>query len=362
MKKSVAVVGSVGLPACYGGFESLVDNLTKEASSNISYHIFCSSKSYTNKLDKYNGAKLHYVNLKANGIQSIFYDIFSLIKCLLVIKPDTTLILGVSGCIFLPFYKCFSRSEIVTNIDGLEWKRDKWPFLVKKFLKFSEKLAVKFSNTVIADNQAITDYVATEYNVKALTIAYGGDHAFSSTSDTSMFEVGYSLALCRIEPENNVELILEAFSKVPAKKLKFIGNWGKSPYGERLRAHYSSFENIEILDPIYEVSKLFIFRSNCDFYIHGHSAGGTNPSLVESMFFKKPILAFDCIFNRHSTHNQAVYFSDVEQLVETLQKSDNLNKVEIGLCMYQIANENYRWRNIASQYELSYKQMFVVVK
>lgn len=138
---NIAVVGVVGIPACYGGFESLVENLTLHKSDNVNYTVFCSSKAYQEHLNTHNEAKLVYLPLKANGVQSIPYDILSLVKCL-KLKPDVVLILGVSGCIFLPFFKLFSKAKIVTNIDGLEWKRDKWNWLVKKFLKFSERIAV----------------------------------------------------------------------------------------------------------------------------------------------------------------------------------------------------------------------------
>ncbi|WP_327082924.1 DUF1972 domain-containing protein [Photobacterium kishitanii] len=134
LKKRVFVLGTVGIPACYGGFESLVENLTKYSSESISYTVYCSSNSYEKKTGKYNNASLVYLPLDANGVQSIFYDILSMIRTLFY-KPDTTLILGVSGCIFLPVYRLLSKSKIITNIDGLEWKREKWGKVTKKILK-----------------------------------------------------------------------------------------------------------------------------------------------------------------------------------------------------------------------------------
>lgn len=123
--KKIAVIGTVGIPACYGGFESLVENLTKDSSDEVKYSVFCSKPAYKSYMAEYNNADLYYIPLKANGVQSIPYDIWSLVKSIFT-KPDTVLILGVSGCIFLPIFKIFSRSKIITNIDGIEWKRDKW--------------------------------------------------------------------------------------------------------------------------------------------------------------------------------------------------------------------------------------------
>ncbi|WP_350432829.1 DUF1972 domain-containing protein [Shewanella sp. H8] len=349
--KKVAVVGTVGLPACYGGFESLVENLTLYKSNEIDYTIFCSGKSYFEKVDTYNDAKLVYLPLNANGIQSIPYDILSLIKCWFL-RPDTVLILGVSGCLFLPFFKFFSKSKIVTNIDGLEWKRDKWNKWAKKFLKFSESVAVKYSDVIITDNKAIGDYVEVEYSTENIVIAYGGDHAIIKGIDVDQ-EQDYYLSLCRIEPENNVKMILEAFVNSD-KKLKFVGNWNSSEFGRDLKKAFSDKPNIDIIDPIYDIKQLFLLRSECKGYIHGHSAGGTNPSLVEAMHFEKPIFAFDCNFNRYSTEDKAVYFSSSQELSDKLSEVTRDELAVISSDMKQIAETRYTWKVINHLYEETY--------
>lgn len=350
--KKVLVVGTVGLPACYGGFESLVENLTNSNSDNIVYEVFCSSKSYKKKLCSHNGAKLLYLPVKANGIQSILYDVVSLIVCLFR-RPDVVLILGVSGCCFLPIFRLFSKSRIVTNIDGLEWQRDKWGYFVKIFLKFSEKMAVLYSDTIVTDNQAITNYVKKEYNLDSETIAYGGDHALREISACEGFTEPFALGLCRIEPENNVELILESFSRLE-HEIKFVGNWDNSDFGRRLRKKYSKYRNISLLDPIYDLDELYILRNASSLYLHGHSAGGTNPSLVEMMHFGCPILAFDCNFNRYSTDNKAHYFKDTEELSSLVRNISHQEKLINGENMLRIAREKYSWSEIAKRYENVY--------
>lgn len=355
--KVISVVGIVGLPACYGGFESLVENLTKNSSSDLKYKVFCSSVSFRDRVKSHNNADLIYVPLSANGIQSIFFDIYSLIKSLFY-KNDITLILGVSGCIFLPFYRFFSKAKVITNIDGLEWKRDKWSKLAKWFLKLSERIAIKYSDIIISDNQAIADYVKDEYGIISEVIAYGGDHALINTSNSfnvkdEICVTDYYLSICRIEPENNVSMILEAFSK-NRLHIKFIGNWKNSEYGNSLLREYSKYKNIELIDPIYNLDTLFQYRINCKGYIHGHSAGGTNPSLVEAMHIGKPILAFDCGFNRYSTDNQALYFSNTESLTDTINTATNEMLIFNSTKMKEIALSKYTWRKITSQYEKLY--------
>ncbi|MBD8512238.1 DUF1972 domain-containing protein [Photobacterium sp. CAU 1568] len=345
--KKIAVIGTVGIPACYGGFESLVENLTKYSSEEFLYQVFCADESYEDKLESYNKAELTYLPLSANGISSIPYDILSLIKCIRS-KPDVVLILGVSGCIFLPIYKLFSSAKVITNIDGLEWRRDKWGEFARKFLKLSERIAVKYSDVIVTDNQAISDYVLQEYNVKTETIAYGGDHVL--TKSVKKIPSNYFLALCRIEPENNVKMILEAF-KGTDHKIKFIGNWDKSSFGQEVRRCYEHEPNIELLDPVYDLDVLYEHRNNCRGYIHGHSAGGTNPSLVEVMHFEVPVFAFDCDFNRYSTDNSAQYFgseSDLEALLDNYSlREANKNASN----MKKIAKSKYIWSVIAKKYE-----------
>ena len=174
MNKKVAIIGTVGLPAKYGGFETLSEYLTKHLGEKFEITVYCSSKSYENQLEYYNNAKLEYIALNANGVQSIPYDIVSIFKALKY--ADTLLILGVSGCIILPFVKMFSKKKIVVNIDGLEWKRAKWNKYAKAFLKFSEKMAVKYADVVVTDNKVIQNYVLSEYGEESELIAYGADH------------------------------------------------------------------------------------------------------------------------------------------------------------------------------------------
>lgn len=352
--KKVFVVGVVGIPACYGGFETLVENLVEKSASDVTYTVFCSEHDYDVQLSEHKGAKLLYLPFKANGMQSILYDTYALIKSLFY-RPDVVLILGVSGCVFLPIFKLFSRSKVIVNIDGLEWRRAKWGRFARAFLKLSEKLAVAFSDTVISDNQAIYDHVLSCYKRHSEVIAYGGDHAMVRA--VSGFHDSYALALCRIEPENNVELILKAFADLDIP-LKFIGNWHNSEFGRRLKIEYSNVANIELIEPVYDPEELFAYRDQCRFYVHGHSAGGTNPSLVEMMFFAKPIFAFNCNFNRYSTDGKAMYFDSPDSLktiILSWEKAGDAAAEEIGRAMNDIAVQRYTWAKVTQSYQKLYQ-------
>lgn len=359
---NIAIIGTQGVPAQYGGFESLAENLIGlQKSKDIEYTVYCSRKAYKEKLDQYKGAKLEYINFDANGAQSILYDILSLIKASR--KHDIILILGVSGCCFLPFYRLFARKKkLIINIDGLEHRREKWGKWARKFLKFSEKMAVKYADTIITDNKGIQDYVTEEYGKDSVLIAYGGDHALANTMTAeeqlailekyNLKGKEYAITVCRIEPENNCHITLDAFSQTD-KRLVFIGNWAKSEYGRSLKEKYAKFQNITILDPIYNIDVLFAMRKNAAMYIHGNSAGGTNPSLVEAMFFEVPIVAYRVVYNIETTQNKALYFKDVEELRSIIQSKDN-DLGQQAENMRIIADNHYTWSAIVSQYETTY--------
>ncbi len=354
--KRVAIIGIQGVPANYGGFETLVENIIGERSSdNIEYTIYCSSKDMPEKLQTYKGAKLKYIPLRANGAQSVFYDIVAMIRS--IFGYDALLILGVSGCIFLPFLRLLSRAKIIVNIDGLEHRRNKWTAHIRKFLLLSEVVAVKWAHTIIADNKGIADYVKWRYKKDATLITYGGDHVMRPVPQETQDRIlrsyglekrGYSMKVCRIEPENNCHIVLDAFAN-SGKQLVFIGNWKKNEYSRRLKEQYKNHSNITLLDSIYDLEILYTLRTNTEFYIHGHSAGGTNPSLVEAMFFGCPILAYNCVYNCETTCNKASYWSNSEELQQLLQKQGLT-----GEATKEIACKHYTWEKITKEYESIY--------
>jgi len=360
-KKRIYIIGTVGLPPRYGGFETLVDNLVKYLSSEFDFTVFCSSKFYEKKLRQYNGAKLKYLPLNANGIESIIYDVLSMI--ISKNKADIMLILGVSGCIALPILRKFYKGRIIVHIDGLEWKRAKWNSLARRFLKFSEKLAIKYSDAIISDNIAIKEYIEKEYNKESYFIAYGGDHLSKEPLTEKVIKMfpflkeDYALTICRIEPENNIHLILEAFKKYKKLNYVIVGNFDMNQYGKELKKRYQKEKNIFMLKSIYDKKILNQIKSNCKLYIHGHSVGGTNPSLVEAMCLGLPIVAYDVIFNRKTTGNKAKYFRNVDDIINILKGLNTLELKKIGKEMFNIAKNEYTWKKIISKYKNLFKEV-----
>lgn len=355
----LSIVGIVGLPASYGGFETLVENLVSYIGArrdDIYPTVYCSAAHYKGERPQVANARLRYLPWKANGWQSVVYDVHAIIMSC-VRGSDVILVLGVSGCVILPFIRFFSNAKLVINIDGIEWRREKWGRFARFFLKISESIGVKFCDEVIADNQGVSDYVFKEYGRSAVLIEYGGDNAVkcenrqmmtpSSLDRIKNFD-DYHLVLCRIEPENNIRVILEAYRELPEFNLVCVGNWHASPYGQRLKNIYRASQNVILLDPIYAPEQLYEIRSRASLYLHGHSAGGTNPALVEMMHFGIPIIAFDCNFNRYTTENRAVFFSNRRDIVEKVRVINS--REGMGDDLREVAIRRYVWSIVAESY------------
>lgn len=160
----------------------------------------------------------------------------------------------------------------------------------------------------------------------------------------------YAFSVCRIEPENNIHILLEAFAENAAMPLVTVGNWMNSEYGRDLLKKYRDKQNIFQLSPIYDQIRLNELRLGCTLYLHGHSCGGTNPSLVEAMYLGLPIVAFDVNFNRETTENKALYFRDAEELKNICGSIEAEASKKIGDAMKEIADRRYTWQRISECY------------
>ena len=355
--KKIAIIGSVGVPACYGGFETLVENIVMKLSKRYDITVYCSYKAYKDHPTEWNGAHLKYINLDANGVSCLPYDTLSAMDA--VKYADVLLLLGSNAIFILLLYRLFGcRKRIITNIDGLESSREKFNPLFKFYCSFGERFGVSFSDVVISDNKAIMNRLLEQYPKmhRCELIEYGADQCepvsitHEDIVEYPFLKKQYAFSVCRIEKENNVHLTLEAFSMLPDKKLVIVGNWNKSDFSKKLRIDYSGYENIVLLDPVFDKRKINLLRSNCFLYIHGHHCGGTNPSLVEAMYLGCAILAYDVSYNRETTENKAVYYKtadDIRSLVSSIS-SEQLSTIKES--MKEIASRRYTWDRITSLY------------
>lgn len=352
----IAIVGTQGLPNQYGGFETLADYLVKNLSGRHDITVYCSSKSIGRGKDEYCGAKLKYVNVADHGASGIIYDTL----CLLDAQKrdfDVILILGTISLPSLPFLRKKTLKKVVSNFGGLDWLRSKWSPLAQKVIYYTVKYSVKYSKEIISDNKKIQDFVKQHFERGSHLIAYGGDQSQHLPITPEMAEKysflkgKYAFEVARIQPDNNIEMLMKAFTMADTIPFVLVGNWNKSDYGIEIKKKYQKEKKLVLLDAIYDKSILDVLRSNCYFYVHGHSAGGTNPSLCEAMNLGLPIMAFSNGYNQNTTYKKALYFEDENQLKDMILavKEDELKR--IGTDMEILAKQHYRWAYIACEYE-----------
>lgn len=364
-KKKIAIIGTAGIPARYGGFETLAEQLVRKLGDKHDITVYCPKTKYSKAERKQNylSARLKYIPLNANGIQSIPYDTISILHSLFY--ADVLVVLGVAGAWLLPFVKLFTRKRVIVSIDGIEWKRGKWNPVAKWYLWWAEKLAVRFSHADISDNESIQDYTAVRYKKLSHIIEYGADHTLvvkPTAADKLKYPFlhkPYAFKVCRIEPENNIHIVLQAFAAMPEYTLVMIGNWQNSEYGIKLRKEYSTYNNIVLHDPVYDQRELDMIRGNAYLYLHGHSAGGTNPSLVEAMYLGLPVLTFDVSYNRTTTEGKAFYFRTPEDIAAVINNERLSAFRENGSRMKEVAMRRYTWDTVAAKYEQLIQKVLV---
>ncbi|MDA9958096.1 DUF1972 domain-containing protein [Gammaproteobacteria bacterium] len=361
LKLKVHIVGTNGLPANYGGFETLTENLCRELNKNCDFTVYCSANDQEIKKDYHLGAKLVHVPLKANGWQSIPYDCISLVMA--VFRSDVILMLGSSGGFVMPFIRLLGK-KVIVNVGGVDWKRDKWGPITKRIIRCCEYLTIRNASYLVVDNQYIKNLYLEEYSEDSELIAYGGDHAKKiSASDSLLKEYPfltnkYCLSVSRAQKDNNIHTLLHAFENINDINLVVISNWNSSKYGRELYAEYARLsKNIILIDAIYDQEILDVIRSNAHLYIHTHSACGTAPSLVEAMCLNLPVFCFDCEANRFSTVEFSKYFSnpeELESLVNDYFYSPTL--LDISKNLTSVANEKYTWSQVAKSYLRLFKK------
>lgn len=334
----VGIIGTRGIPNHYGGFEQFAmffaEYLVKEGMEVVVYN----SSHHPYKKDNWNGVQIQHVydpEHKIGTAGQFFYDLFSILDAR---KRDFDVIfqLGYTSSSVWGFLFP-KKSWIITNMDGLEWKRTKYSKPVQSFLKKAESWAVKQSDWLIADSIGIQNYLQKKYAVSSSYIPYGAT-IFSENKPSVLEEFQlqphqYNLVIARLEPENNVELVIQAhLESAHSIPLCIIGSCS-TPHGKYLYEKYG--QKVNFLGAIYASEKLNNLRFYARLYFHGHSVGGTNPSLLEAMACSCVIAAHQNEFNQAVLEKDAFYFKtkqDIEKLLQNFTRKEvEKEKIENNL-------------------------------
>jgi len=353
-RKTIAVVGTAGLPASYGGFETLAQNLVKNLSDNYDFVVYCKRTPREKRVYSLFGARLVYLPFHSNGWQSPIYDIASLLHA--ACAADVILYLGPVVGYLLPLLHLWHKN-IVVNFGGLnEWEREKLSPAEKRYMFVSCLLAARFATSNVADNLLLQKNIKETFKRDSVVIRYGGDHT-SSPSNNPELESAYPfskepyyVSVARAQIDNNLHVLIDAFKELPDQKLVVVSNWEVSEYGRTLFKNNQNLHNIVLLPAIYDPVHLDYIRSRSTAYIHTHSYCGTAPSLVEAICLGLPIISWDVLTNREATFNRALYFDSKESLRNLISRISPAQLMAVRDALRPLKSEEYTWNRICRQY------------
>ncbi len=374
----VFIIGSRGLPAQYGGFETFVDQLVShQVSPDIQYHVACLSTDQAYQHFDYKGVDCFTIKApKLGPARVIAYDMMAINYALKVIKkqgieqPIFYVLGNTIGAFVAPFARKIHKigGRFYINPDGLEWKRAKWAKPIQAYLKYSEKIMTRHADLVISDNPGIESYIKEAYPLSKTTyIAYGTD--LSPTSLTSQDrkvrelyqkwqtqEKNYYLILGRFVPENNYETAIREFMASSTKRdLVIICNHEGNPYFEELRVRtgFDQDPRVKFVGTVYDQDLLKYIRKEAFAYIHGHEVGGTNPGLLEALAQTDLNLVLGVSFNQTVAKDTAQYWTkETGNLAHLIDQVDPLEDVsEWGQRAKANMKQNFTWEKIVGEYE-----------
>ena len=357
---NIALIGTRGVPASYGGFETCVEELGRRLVER-GHHVtvYCRSSYYETHMASHLGMKLVYLpNLRKKSLDTLSHTFFSTLHALF--QPyDVLMVFNAANSPTLLLPRLFNR-KIAINTDGLEWKRGKWGAIGRRYYKFSEWLSTKLAHRIVADSKGIQEYYRETYGVDSSNIAYGAEVATRHNPELlkglGLKPSDYFLQITRFEPENNPLLTLQAFRKLATdKKLVLVGGVPyESDYSRSITAEAGKCPNVILPGCIYDKALLNGLWCNCYAYVHGNEVGGTNPALLQTMASGCFTIAVDVSFSRDVLQNGGIYFKkDAADLAEKMQWSlDNPSH----LAQYKSRAvdriiSDYTWDKVADGYE-----------
>ena len=375
--KNVFIVGSKGIPANYGGFETFVEYLTKnKVSDEIKYHVACLANQ--KEEFEYNGARCFKVEVPNIGpAKAVYYDIAALkeVYAYVVENNIEDAIVYILACRIGPFLKKYVKLfhekniKVFVNPDGHEFKRAKWNWFIRKYWKLSERLMIKNADYVICDSQNIESYIQEDYKKykpKTTYIAYGADIVDNSDEEKftnwakehNVQKNEYYLIVGRFVPENNYETMIKEFMSSNTKKdLVIVTDYQNNKLYHILdtKYHFTNDKRIKFVGTIYDDSLLKSVRMNAFAYLHGHEVGGTNPSLLEALGSTKLNLLLNVGFNQEVGMDTCIYWGkekgNLKKLIEHVETFDQDYIDTLGKEAKNRILEAYSWKLIISKYE-----------
>ena len=363
----IAILGTRGIPNHYGGFEQFAEYLSVGLVQRGHEVIVYNSHSHPYQRKTFHGVTIKHIYDPEKYIGTAGQFMYDLLCILDTRKNDYQIVLQLgytSSSIFFSLHP--SKSVLVTNMDGLEWKRTKYSVKVQKFLQWAENLAVAKSDFLISDSIGIQKYLKEKYAKDSVYIPYGSDVITEYDpvicDEFDVREYDYDMLIARLEPENSIEIILEGVAKAKQERPFLVIGKHDTSYGKFLKSKFAYRKKIRFIGALYDKAKLDSLRCFSNLYFHGHTVGGTNPSLLEAMGSSALVCAHNNEFNYAILGQDALYFKksdDVTYYLETVTKAEYIAFIENNNTKIK---ELYGWETIIDQYETLFLDSLSKVK
>ena len=360
----IAILGTRGIPASYGGFETFAEHLsTRLVARGHEVTVYCRAHYVSPRQLEYQGVRLKVLpTIRHKYFDTVVHAFLSALHAV-PSRFDAALICNAANAPFASILR-FTGTPVAINVDGLEHKRKKWNWLARRYYVLAELLSTILPNVTVTDAQVIHDYYLARYNAPSTMIAYGAEVERKPDRDTvrrwRVEPNRYVLYVSRLEPENNAHLVIEAFKRVrTAYKLLIVGD---APYAhdyiQDLRERARGDKRIIFTGFVFG-QDYRAFQQNSYCYVHATEVGGTHPALLEAMGFGNCVLTLATPENIEAVGDAGIPYADAYDLTEKLQRvlrDGSLVQAYRHRAQLRV-QKHYDWERIVDRYELMFAEM-----
>lgn len=352
----IALVGTRGVPARYGGFETAVEEVGRRlAEAGHDVVVYCRTTTDGPRPHTHLGMRLvHLPALRRRSLETLSHTGLS-VAHLLAHRVDAAIVFNAANAPWLPLLR-LARIPVATHVDGLEWKRAKWGAVGKRYYRVVEALSVRWSDALIADAQGIADYYRDEFAAPTELISYGAPKTdgvgSGKLASVDLVPGGYHLVVARFEPENHVDVIVDGYRRSDAQLPLVVV--GSAPYADDYtrRVHTLADDRVRFLGGVWDQDLLDQLYANCATYLHGHSVGGTNPSLLRAIGAGAATIAYDVSFNREVLETSGRYFRTPRDVTAAVEKAEaDPQQLRRRGKRARLLAARYDWDHVAAAYQ-----------